>query len=214
MLIPKTVFKIDQVVAKEATRYALNGIRVEREPDGGALAIATDGRQLVVARWKDADLGEYPDVGADLEPVEGFGATVPAAAWKKAGGAVPANSTRPVLNNAFVAEKIDDRGAVQLGCTDLEMVQKFEARILEGDYPKWRLTVPDDKRDETTVVVSARLLANLLKTVADIAGRGAEDCLVRLHVPEDEHSAVRIERVYGGTGDVNVEGIVMPAPLG
>ena len=53
MLIPKRIFAISKAAAKDQERYAMNGVCLQRTPDGRPLAVATDGHRLVVATWPE-----------------------------------------------------------------------------------------------------------------------------------------------------------------
>ena len=52
MLLPKAVCKLRDIATSEPTRYAIDGVLLERDADGKARAVATDGRRLIVVEYR------------------------------------------------------------------------------------------------------------------------------------------------------------------
>lgn len=74
MLIPQNVFPISKIVDTDTTRYAIGGVRLERDEEG-PVAVATDGRRLIAVRWSE-DVA-YPSSVGDVGQVQGFGTIIP-----------------------------------------------------------------------------------------------------------------------------------------
>lgn len=63
MLIKRGMLKLGTVAAQEKTRYAMNGILVERHTDGTARLVATNGKMLAMVNVHDArDVASFPCV--------------------------------------------------------------------------------------------------------------------------------------------------------
>lgn len=212
MLIPKCIFPVVKFSAKEKTRYALNSVLLDRKGnDGGPRAIATDGRRLIIVEWNEPEPDKYPTLEGlphekpDKPNVEGT--MVPVSAWEKACKAIPKMKFRPVLEHAIFDET--DSETVRMGATDLETVEKFESRKLEGHYPEFDTIVPTDLTDYVTLGVSPALLCETVKVVETIVGKGVP---VRLHVPSDGNAAIVVEAK--NDDGIKAKAILMPVELG
>ena len=61
MLVPRTVLSgLARIADIELSCYVLGGVRLERTPNGAPLAIATDGRRMIVATWRENVAEELP----------------------------------------------------------------------------------------------------------------------------------------------------------
>lgn len=147
MLVPRQVSAIGVVAAKESTRYAFNGIRLERTKDGKPRALATDGRRAIIATWDEADATSYPPVEG-LEPgkhVENFGTILPVDAMTKASKACPKLGkgwrAKPILEN-FVVDEPSANGTVKLAANRLDSIERIEATSIEGQFPPVDDVVP------------------------------------------------------------------------
>lgn len=91
MNIPaKTLSTLAPICDTESSRYALGGVRLERQGDSTCFAIATDGRRLTCIEWQDSDTPK-------AERVDGYATTIPADACKaidKSAGPVSARNPR------------------------------------------------------------------------------------------------------------------------
>jgi hypothetical protein len=79
VLIPSSVLAVHRVCAAESGKYpGTRGVRFEREPDGGCVAVATDTKRLLVCRWREPeDVPTFPEPAA-VVVVPDFAAIVPA----------------------------------------------------------------------------------------------------------------------------------------
>jgi hypothetical protein len=201
MLIPKNAFPIDKVAAKEKTRYALSSVLVERK-NGKPRAVATDGRRYIVAEWEETDPEGYPEIpGADLGKKDDSSTMFPLGTWAKAKKAIPKSPSRPVLRHAFMVE-----GAERpvIGSTDLETVDRFECRPIEGHYPNIDDVRPKDLGEYRKIHFDPTLMAETLKVVTEMVGKGQT---VTLYVPEDGKKCAMIQ---ASGDDLTVEAGIMP----
>jgi len=152
MLIPRTVLNSLTVATDtESCRYALGGLYLERADDT-AYAVATDGRRLMVAEWKDKPT-DYPPVGLDVLPSPGSdfaqnGKVIPSADCAKLAKSARATkgvmAKKPSLN--FVAmEESTANGRVKFAATDGQTTAAVEVASIEGRFPRWRDVMPGDR---------------------------------------------------------------------
>lgn len=198
MLIPKRIFAISKVAAKEQGRYATNGVCLQRTPDGRPLAIATDGRRLVAATWPEGKPDELPE--GVLQGQDTFGmdeAIIPTRPWDEAGKAIPKYTVRPGLDVAAVG--IDGRTA-RIGSTDLEVTKRNDTLLTEGKFPTWRKIVPNDLDGMRCIAFNPQYLAECAQVLQAMVG-SLETPLVTLAIPKDPRKpAVLVaESPEGGT---------------
>ena len=230
MLIPKEVFNVSKCAARESSRYALNGVRVERGEGGVCRAITTDGRRLMVAEWSDEHLQlEYPPV-TGAEPGNfgpGDGVIISAKQWDEAGKAIPKNGiarAKPILNNchldegAVLAHKVTDADGdrpcpIRLTSTDLDHERAIKGHAVEGHFPKWQDFMPNYRVGENAVEIGVNpaYLAEVCKvveaTATDEDSRG-----VRLVIPTDPKRPMLVQGRAVGTG-VEGKAVIMPVNL-
>lgn len=231
MLIPRQIFNVAKLASRESTRYAINGVRVERE-NGHCKAITTDGRRLIVAQWSDeADRPEYPasEVGS-VEPTKGFAVTVPTDLWVEAGKLIPKRTCKPVLDNCLLDETLTemrktDKGMEQgteihFAATNLERTFTTRGPSCDGAFPKYQDVMPDYTirlpdgdggcREAIEIGVNPVLLAEILQTVARIATN--EECKgVRLIVPMNPNRPIVVEAET--CEGVSAKAVLMPVAL-
>jgi hypothetical protein len=211
MIIPRNVLALRAVADTNSTRYALGGICLERE-ERGPVAVATDGRRMLVARWTEENappVGEFParaPVGAQV--------IVPADACskiEKMGKATNGMVKKfPALGNVIVDESKFDRGApVKTLAYDGEHVHEFAPTAIEGRFPLWRDVVDasEEKGKTVKVSVNALYLAELLEAAHKASGGGEENCAITLEIPADGESAIVLRKT---DGPVEVTGLLMP----
>ena len=213
MLVPKRIFAISKAAAREQGRYAINGVALQRTPDGRPLALATDGRRLLVATWREekaADLPEGVMQGQDIQhtpDAEAHGLTqgviVPLTAWAEAERSIPRKAPRPILKHA--AFGVEGR-MVKIGASDLEIAKRNDALAVAGIFPKWRSVLPRYDEDETVCVsVNPKYLAELAQTVADIAG-DQDDGSVTLVIKDGKRPLLVVKETPEGAAI----GVLMP----
>src|SRR3990167_3400203 len=129
MLIPKSVLGLVECCDESSARYALGGIRFERDTDGSACAVATNGRVMAAFSWREDD--DHP---LETACVPGFGAVVPVKACRQAKAFKIARGPKAVLQN-IVLDKPSANGTVKLSATDLDNKHKIEPKALEGRFP-------------------------------------------------------------------------------
>ncbi len=206
MLVPSQIFPISKVCDTETTRYALGGVRLERDAEG-PVAIATDGRRLIFARWTEAAGEEYPAGIGDTAHVENFGTLIPAKQWDEAGKMLPKSritSVKPILGNVLVEEP-SANGTVRMAATDLETTKQVTPRSLEGHFPRWREVLPQKQPGSITVTLDATYLAEvctvLAKMVTSEESRGVDITFTH------EEKAVTITKTLNG---VSATAVIMP----
>lgn len=211
MLIPERVFPIAACCAKENPRYALEAVRLERDEHGSPLAVATDGRQLLVVSWDEPSGDDYPDIG-NAGQVDGFSALIPVATWKEAGKALPKRPAKPILSYVLVDES--EANPLSLATTDLQNVRHFAPPAVEGRYPRWQEVIapltllPKLKgkpRYAVKVQVTPKLMAELLTTMAKMMGDDSAG--VTLYIPVDGDTPLQIQ---AKGGNFQALGILMP----
>lgn len=181
MLIPKSVFNIHTLCDPDSIRYALGGVRLERNSDGSPVAVACDGHRMLSVEFNE-HLSEYPAGKSGKR--DDFQAIIDVATWKEAAKLAAATKTsikrKPVLGNVLVEEESPDNKnphAIRIVGCDMERTRSIETRQLEGRFPKWRDAIPKyevieakKKGDKdpsvcVSVNVDAKLLMETLKAV-------------------------------------------------
>lgn len=219
MLIPAQVKNVAKAAASESTRYAINGIFVERT-DGKCSATTTDGRVLLNVRWDDeAARKEFPNTGDGLSvsPNGGdFKAIMGVEHWTKAFKDAPRlQSARDWLKYVVVDEH-SANGTITLATHNGDAdpacgVHRFAEPSIERNFPAYRDIIPQYTDDNsTTIGMNPKLLANLLTAIAACA-TSVESKGVRLIVPHDPGKPMRIEA--DGLEGVQATGVIMPVNL-
>jgi len=156
MLIPRRVLSALTVCTDtESSRYALGGIRFERDGDK-ALAVATDGRRLMSVEWNDAseDVDNIDFGGLDVKPsaesdfqrdgciIHGKDCKDIARTLKPK---VRAAKRKPGLE--FIAmEEASANGSLKLAASDGEATTTRTVQSIVGRFPKWRDVIPTERQ--------------------------------------------------------------------
>jgi len=139
-------------VSTEKTRYYLCGVHVEALPEGGVVAVATDGHILIAARDPEGDAtGTEPGNVLHLDP--GLLKAL----------RVPRGIDKRVLT-------MDASGELRVMHGDaVEYIQPGDARIDGATFPDWRRVLPKERptRAGDGAAFDARLLATLGKALND-----------------------------------------------
>ena len=156
MLIPRRVLSALTVCTDaESRRYALRGLRMERDGDK-AFAIATDGRRLMSVEWTDAaeDVDNIDFGGLDVKPAADSD-------FARDGCILSSKDCRDIARTAkpkvgvlkkrpgleFIAlEESSANGSVKLAASDGETTATKTVKPLEGRYPKWRDVLPINRQ--------------------------------------------------------------------
>ena len=207
MLIPKGVFHVSRCAAKESTRYAINGVNVEREADGKCRATTCDGRRLLTVTWDDEyQRKEFPPIdGINTDPVNEFSRIVPTKQWNEAAKLIP-KSYKPVLKHCVLDESTE-KEKVRLATTDMTDTRSITLASVEEIFPDRERVMPKYQIGVTHVEIgiNPRLLAELLRAVEDIATDDNKPC-VRLVVPITPKRPMLVDSQYEG---VEATGIIM-----
>jgi hypothetical protein len=135
MLVPRQIASLGKIAAKESTRYAFNGIRLERTKNGPR-ALVTDGRRALIAAWPEAPASEYPPI-PDFDfttRVDTFGTILPTAALDQAAKSCAKSRCKPILEN-FVIDEPSANGTVKLAANRLDSIERAEVTSIEGQFP-------------------------------------------------------------------------------
>ncbi len=229
MLIPKPVFPISKIAARENARYAINGVCVQRDSNGVAVATVTDGLRLLSVSWSDESaVKDYPADDRNAAPVKGFSTIVPTHTWDRASKAVPENPLKPVLAHCLIEETTTaENRKIRLSTTDLGSVQQFDTEQVDGKFPVWGDVVPTydsipaeklgalvaggdvSDRAAVNIGVDPKLFGELLLTIARMTANG-KPCPVRLEVPLSSAGPIKLSAECDGR---SIVGVQMPIKL-
>jgi autotransporter-associated beta strand protein len=109
MLIPKQITALGKIVAKNASRYAVTSVRIERH-NGAPRALATDGHRALILTWDEPDVADYPPIeGMDRKPVNDYAAnsTFTGITFTNTAGAFILNGNRITLGGNVVNNAAD-----------------------------------------------------------------------------------------------------------
>jgi hypothetical protein len=213
---------LGKIAAKNASRYAMTSIRIERR-HGAPRALATDGHRAVIFTWDEPDSAEYPTIdGMNCSHVDDFAANIPFDALAGVGKGLPRRSFKPVLGCMLLDES--DRKTLRLAATTLDRVTRAEATADDVDFPPLDDVVPRPGEEKTLfdpvihgdvpfthvrIAVNAKLLAEMLSAMVSMASDQADDS-VTLTVPIMSNRPIRLDvRGY----DRSAVGAVMPVHL-
>jgi DNA polymerase III sliding clamp (beta) subunit (PCNA family) len=192
--LPKAVLAARLCAHPERTRYAMDGVLLERA-DGQCRAIATDGKRLLALEWADTTEGGG---GGDVFTV------LPSAMLEAAAkGATKACDSIPATLN----------GKVTLAVPTKAGETRLEALPVEGHFPPYREVFPAD-REEIVLAINVELLHGLAKALHQATGTLVErgDLSVRLRIARDKpaESAIMVEAIGATDGAVRGVGLLMP----
>jgi len=215
MLIPQPVMTIGKIAAppggqnnNSQVRFGLDVVHVERDKEGKPVAVATDGRRIIIAHWEEDLHTEYPSerVG-DPAPVENYSCNVPVTKWMMAADLVKKVVSKavlrlkPVLNNVLLQEVEGDKETVLLGVTDLESVHKIDTRLPEAarKFPAWRnvvhrpelVTYPEGDKRAVQFAMDGDTLKGLVDACTQASGNGR----IFLVCPLDTNKPMMIKAV-------------------
>lgn len=219
MLIPRSIVRLASICDRDSTRYALGGVLLTRQPDGQPLALACDGRRLVVESWAEPKPADYRKLATTVEPVAlehvaGYQTIVRAKDLESANKLpAPRNkfaaSEKGQLLGHLVVKEIGTNGHVEISATDGERAGQQSAATLEGRFPRWQDVVPDySGAGGISVTLNARLLAEMLTAISAHAGNENDEIVISL-AADDPHA--KPIAVSAARADGNVAfGVLMP----
>lgn len=209
MLIPSKIFTagISKLCDTEASRYALGGVKIERDSEGRPHIVATDGRKLIECTWAEPDASDYP-AGWALDHVSEYEAIIPKKNWEEAGKLPPVRTPKAILRYV-VLEEPTTNGTVTLGATDLETDRRVTARQIEGRFPRWGDVFPHQQpHEQTTIAMDAGYVAEVCAILGKLADNGDGVPKIEINVPHDPSGAV-VFRGRDAEG-LRVQAVVMP----
>lgn len=191
MVIPPAVFAVMKCAAEESTRYAINGVLIERMDDMSCRAVTTDGRRLMFVQWDDEE--SWKQFPLEDKPRKGFRALVPMVFWKHAKALAP----------VALGEHAPD-GKLRLVSTKGGITATLVAKVLDGKFPDIDSVVPKYEigKDAVEFYIDPILLAECVKALGD-ATKGYEMQAVRFVVPmkcEDDRHPIVMTATDPGTG--------------
>lgn len=208
MIVPTKILKnIVKAAAGESTRYAINGVLLERD-ETGPVAVATDGRWMLIARWIEQSWKDHP---LGTAPVDGFNVIVPTSNLIEAAKLPPKREHKEILKDVVIDEYEpgDNMTTVIFRASNSNGDKSIhEATILEGKFPKWRDVIPDKNDTVVRIAVNPKFLADALKAVADM-GCGSGYSTVVLEFRDSNRPLV----VRAHADDVEVTAVIMPIKL-
>ncbi len=214
MLVPGILSKLGNLVARESTRYAINGILLKRDADGKCVAAVTNGRFLCVSKWDDEPIrGEFPVIhGCDSSPKTDFEVVVDLRQWKSAHKLLPKRTINQTYNR-FLVDEHSANGKLTISATDGTATSNCVDDSLELDFPHYEDIVPKYEVgvEAVEIGVDPKRLAELLLTMSEV-GADVESKGVRLVIPVDPSRPMAI---HGRSISEQIEstGVLMPVNL-
>jgi DNA polymerase III sliding clamp (beta) subunit (PCNA family) len=201
VLLPANLAGLSKLAAAENARYALTGVRVEKQADG-YICVATDGRVMAMVSGVSEDPDGFPagamaeaDIGESTEVV------IPIKSWNEAFKGIPRRTPKDILRNVHV--KLGAKNSL-LTTTDFDEERRtIEARNVDGRYPPYKEVFPKGPA-KVSITVDPRLLIKVLTAALDFCDeeqRGVDLEIFSAETP----MLVRKER-----GSQKFAGVVMP----
>ena len=160
MILNRTNLELAAFASDDETRPALRSVHI-----GRGYTEATDGHVMMRVAIPDLDANEFPSIeGMDCTS-NGKEALIPADAAKTMAKAIPRKSTLPILQNLVWDARDSTDTELKFAVTDLDTVQRFNPRPVEGPYPPVDNVIPKDNR-VFQFSVNASKLAKALAFVA------------------------------------------------
>lgn len=219
MLIPPKIFAIASHCDTNSKRFALGAVLLERDENGVATAIATDGRRLIAVEWAEDDAAEYPaDVVDSVAAKPGFKALVPVKACTDL-SRVKIKAKKRLLRNIAIDENAEAdsngyaTGRLSIGSTDLTDQKRYDTRATDGRFPKWKDVYHVVDRDRSASVrIDAGYLADVANAIAKITDDGSKDfrAKVTLTIPTGLAAGKAVLFSSCGSGGERVCAAVMP----
>lgn len=212
MLVPRSVLAARKCGDVNSSRYALGGLCLTRDAETNQpFAIATDGGKLVAMAWREPDAAEFP-ADIDLTHRPGCQFTIPTAALDKVAACkIGVKSRKPILHYVAVQEPVDDKAnTAPMIATSIDETARFEPRLQEGWFPRWRDVIPATKNAITFCVDANRLIDVLQAMIAHTGtNKNAPAGVVFSVDPEEAFCRALVISSADGSGNQAV-GVLMP----
>lgn len=165
MLTPQAVFNLHRFADPNSSRYALGGVRFERDADGNPLAMACDGKILAIAGWPEPKADGTCVAGLSTAHKPDYETIVPVDACKQV---VKFASPKSRFSDGCVLiGEPETNGKVPIVASDGVGIERIEPLAVEGRWPRWRDVLPDLHRQHRGL--SIRLDAARLRDACDAA---------------------------------------------
>jgi len=156
MLLNRTNLELADFASKDETRPALRSVHV-----GKGYTEATDGHAMMRVTIPEVDSLAFPSIeGMDCTS-NGKEALIPVDAAKMMAKAIPRKSTLPIIQHLAWDARDSTDTELKFAVTDLDTVQRFNPRPIEGPYPTVDNVIPKDNR-VFQIGVNAAILAKAL----------------------------------------------------
>jgi hypothetical protein len=208
-VIPRGILETRKIAHAEKTRCGINGLRLERAPDGRARAVATDGKRFVLISWDDSnERGDFPEIGFKTDAKPGSVIMIPNESIDDAVKILPKKAARPICTYLAVEEEADAEGRVRIGTTKLSSKTIMETVQVEGSFPPYDEVVESSFKKPATfrVCLNADFLLELARTLHGAAGDERDDD-VRL---EFSGPCDPIRLSIGNPNGIEAKAILMP----
>lgn len=158
MFIRPTALELHTLVSDEVGRFpAMAGVRVERDQDGTARAIATNGRQITIVEWEEP-------IERDDQTSPGFAASVPVSHAKQMIKHRP-RTGKPKLDCIEIDENTKDNTKLIAKLRDLESSTEKTIPCIEGPFPNWQNLVKSQAEPSMVVDIDFDTLSSILAVV-------------------------------------------------
>lgn len=215
MLIPKQVFEVARVAAPRGNweKPELACVNFERDGEGKPLAVAVDGKQLLLVKWEEMPAEDYPGDVGKTEHVPGFSVMIHRDSCKEAAKLAPGKSALAATQVILLEEDKPAEGKrTRLAGTDLETVRRLECRLPDASFPDWRRALERTYGDGSiSIKLSAARLACLLDAIEAVCGNRTED-EVDLTLSPDAHVPIMLRAESQDRG-VRATAVLMPLTL-
>lgn len=180
MLVTKELIKaMIPFAPRKDPRAAIKTVHLERS-GGQARAVATDGKIMMIAEWREPSRDNVPQAVCEIEGERrDMEVSIDAQDWSALVGMVPKLRSLPALEVVAIGERINDH-RLEVGSTDFDNEQRRQIRPVDLGYPDYRSILPQyqiegEDANAVALLVGAERLAALLKGFLD------SGCIGRTH---------------------------------
>ncbi len=171
--------------SSDETKLVLTGVHLKLHQDGLEFA-ATDSHRLAVVETSNAE-SEESETGETPSDVEEFEVTLPAKALREVERILGMRQGSQSITLRF------DRGQVVFECGE----QRLTSRTLEGQYPNYRLLIPN--QFERQVTIDRKQLIGAMERISVLADQ--KNNIVKFTIDSDNNElALSVEAADVGSG--------------
>lgn len=209
MLILRGVLKLEKIAAHEPTRYAMNGILLDRDPaTHEAIAVATDGKRLMECRWSDEALRSDFQAPINLEERAKFFTVVPNEAIKACEKNIPKRG-KP-CNRYLAVDEVSANGTVKLATLNDLGPNVTEVKSIEGHFPPYAEVIPPSKgHANMKIALNARLLYELAEALHAAHESDTNESAIILEI-KDANSPIVVRATGANLSGVKTRAVLMP----